>query len=233
MSIFSTAKALPTTPTPKGKTKDKAEVTMPGLEKFAILKSLAESIKTLCATYEAQVKAEAKERFCDGTKRPENFRGIEGSAEASVECRKRSTNSPLSDDEVTALTQAGLPFDTIETTVETFVINPVYASDSALLDRVSKAIAKVPGLPADFILHQNGVSKHVVTDATIDKMYANGKAKDFLDMVTVIALKPKLKDTDINRMIAVLKTEIEGEKAAARDDLMGKLRDSAKTAKKK
>ena len=76
-------------------------------------------------------------------------------------------------------------------TRELFAINPAYAEDTKLMERVEKALEKVVGLPSDFIVLQAGVKKLVVTDEMADAAYKS-RNKVAVDICTTMALKPKL-----------------------------------------
>jgi hypothetical protein len=146
------------------------------------------------ATLETEVKVAGFSKFMEianGT-RPTSFEGIDGDATASVELRKRGTNSALNDDEVAALATAGIvPFKQVVTN-GLFAINPKYAEDATLLGKVEKALAKI--VPEDFIVQQEEVSKNVVSDEMLDAAFRDGKSPAIIELLTTMALKPKLSD---------------------------------------
>lgn len=198
MSIFANAKTIKAPAASKGK-KAKVEVELPGLENFSLIGALIKSLEAVQSSFEDQVKGEARDHFiAEGTdRRPENFRGVDGAAEASIELRKRSTRSVLNDAEIEALEADGVPVETVEDVAETFVINPAYAADSVLLGKIEKALKKVPGLPEDFILAQEGKRRVVVSDDTVSVVFAKGLAEKFIDTVCTLAIKPKLDTPDL------------------------------------
>jgi hypothetical protein len=206
MSIFTNAKTIKAPAASKAK-KSKPEVEIAGLENLTLIDALIKSLEAVKSTFDEQVKTQAREHFvAEGTdKKPENFRGTDGAAEASIELRKRSTRSILNDEEIAALTEAEIPVEVVEDIAETFVINPAYAADSALLGKIDKALKKVPGLPADFILAQEGKSRSVVSDDTVSAVFAKGLAEQFIDTVCVIAVKPKLENPNLKAALELAK----------------------------
>lgn len=204
MSILSKATAFKS---PATKTKAKkvgVEIEIEGLEDYALVDALLKTLEAVKDSYAENVKNQAREHFLEAAengKRPENFRGLDGCAEASIELRKRSTRSVLSDDEVAILEAANVPYDTIEDVSEAFVINPKYLGDSALLARIEK----VKGLPEDFIQKQEKVSRRAVSDDTLTKIFANGLAGELFDLVTTLAIKAKLNTPEDAKTLALVK----------------------------
>ena len=127
-------------------------------------------------------------------KRPENFRGFEGSASASCEFRKRSIRSVLTEEEVGALEKDGIPVGSEVMVPSRFIINPEYMMDQALLQKISDAMRKVPGLPENFIVLQAEQSSRVVTDETVDKVCERGLITQHFDKVATMAIKAKLEN---------------------------------------
>ena len=204
MSIFAKAKAVTTTKPAAGK-KTKQEIAIAGVQNLAEIKAMMASLEAMAATLEGEIKEAGFSEFLDmETKiRPESFKGIDGQASASVEMRKRGTNSALNADEVATLEAFGLtPFKQVITT-EMFGINPAYAGDEKLMEKVSKAIEKI--VPEDFIVLQEEKSKMVVNDELLDAAFklAGDKRETALRIVTTMALKPKLNaDYDMSKLQA-------------------------------
>jgi hypothetical protein len=199
MSFFSAKFVV--TATPKGKTKSKKkEVTIDGLEQLAEIDAMIKNLSALREDLDRTVKDKAREIFIDlgQTTRPENFRGVDGDAEASIEFRKRSTRSVLTPAEVEAFEKLNIPVETIQDVSETYIINPAYAGDSALLEKIDNALKKVKNLPEDFILKQGGTSRKVVGDDTVTEVFSKGLIRQFFDTIGVLAVKPKLDVTDIS-----------------------------------
>ena len=190
---------------------DKIEITIPGLEKLASIDALMKSLNALKETADADVKNHQKEYFINEGmkigKRPDNFKGKEGIATASCELRSRSSNSPLSDNELELLKKHDIPIERVDIIEETFIVNPKYLDDSDLLERVGTAIGRVKGLPEDFILKQGGDFKYVVSDDALDKLFA---IKDInvvsllVPVIGVLATKPSIGSRVKDAMTIVL-----------------------------
>lgn len=229
MSVFANAKTLVTDKPKTGKAK-KPEVPLQGLEDVALLEALLQSIGAYKESLEAAVKDQAREIFLAKAngRRPENFRAVEGLAEASVELRKRSSRTVLSEDEVAVFDEHNIPYDTIVEQAETFVLNPNL--DAATLAKIDKALSGIKGLPDNVILKQTGVTKRVVSEATIDTVFKKGKAEEMLDTICVLALKPKIANPNLNQaMVLAINQITEGEDRAsktARKNLMDALQAS-------
>ena len=202
MSMFANAKALPTEK-PSAKKDKKDEVVLKGLEQLAEVDALLKTLTGLKKTLENDVKSEAFDHFFGLTrvsnKRPDNFRGIDGNASASVEMRKRSTASALSPEEIALFEKYNIPTQKVVAVQRLFGINPIYANDDKLLEKVSKALESI--VPDNFIVVQEEVSKVVVGDETIDKVFETKAPMAIIEAVTVMALKPKLENTDISKII--------------------------------
>jgi hypothetical protein len=191
--MFATAKAIAAKPTAKAK-KDKLQIEVSGLADLAKLDALIKAATAMKATLETEIKTFGFDQFMEmaGGTRPSSFEGTDGVATASVELRKRGTNSALNEEEVAALQAAGItPFKQIVTN-GLFAINPKYAEDATLLGKVEKSLAKI--VPEDFIVRQDEVSKLVVSDEILDEAFRTAKPAPVLAIMTTMALKPKLSD---------------------------------------
>lgn len=199
-NMFATAKEAPSSPKGKGK-KEKLKVAIKGLEDLATIKYAMDALKGLYETVDADVRNQVKAWFIktggESKSQPENPEGDEGNGRASLQLRKRSSRSVLTDTEIALAKEFGLPLETQTDVAETFIINPEYANDQALLEKVSKALAKVPGLPEDFILKQTGKTTTVFADNAITALFATGdmdKITAAIGMVGTFAVGPKVKD---------------------------------------
>lgn len=205
--LFSTAKTIATKPTAKAK-KEKRSIELPGLSDVAKLDALIKAATAMKATLENEIKVVGFAEFmknADG-KRPENFEGVDGEAKASVELRKRGTNSPLNEDEVAALATVGItPFEQV-VTPELFAINPKYIEDAALITKVEKALAKI--VPEDFIVRQEPVVKKVVSDEMLEEAFKSHKTPAIMELLTTMALKPKMTPEYDQRQLMADVTEI-------------------------
>lgn len=212
--MFSTAKTLKS---PKAAAKsNKAEIEIGSLGFLAALKYTIQTLETVCATMDSQCKTQMARIFvqdgCAKKAKPESFKGFENltreengehvilAANASCEFRKRSTASGLSDEECAILDAHGIEYLTDTKVVETFVINPEYVNDQAMLAKVEKALKGIKGLPEDFIMKQEGVSKRVVTDNSVEQVFNKPAdvAEKLLPLVSTLAIKPTVATDDIN-----------------------------------
>jgi hypothetical protein len=165
-----------------------------------------------------EVKAAALDIFVDNAngKKPDSFRGLDDIASASVECRKRGTNSPLSEAEVELLTSCGIEVKKQVTVQQLFGINPKYAADDAMLEKISAAL-EAAGVPDDVIVVQEEVSKFVVDDAAAEKAFALNN-REAIETVITMAIKPKLETTDIASIMDDLKDVVVAYAASNTDE---------------
>lgn len=202
MSLFTTAQKVET-PKTKGKKSDADEIQMDGLLQLAEVDALLKTLATIKSTLEQDVKAEAFDHFFEEAKKlqkqPPSFRGIEGIASASVEMRKRGTNSALNDEEVLLLKEHHIPIEKTVSTQRMFGINPKYEHDEKLLALVSKKLEKI--VPEDFIVIQEESSRQVVGETTIAAAFKSNN-RDLIETVTTLAIKPKLDNVDIKKILA-------------------------------
>jgi len=184
----------------------KTEIEIQGLEDYAIIDSLIKSLEAVKDSYSEPVKSQAREFFLesDGGKKPSNPRGVEGIAEASIELRKRSTRSTLSDEEVALLTANDVPFEVIEDTAELTAFNPEVLKNPALVKVIEKALEKIPGAET-FFVKQEQVARRVVSDDSVSAVFSKGLAKELLDVVTVLAIKAKLNAPADKKAIELVK----------------------------
>lgn len=214
-NLFTTAKVVPTTQA-NSKAPKKVEVEIEGLERYAALDSLEKIIKTLKVTYKGVLETSMIDHMVyEGRqikRRPENFRGVEGAASASCELRKRSSASALSAEERMLLDKLGVEYEVVDDVVETFVINPVYKDDSALLEKVSKALSTVKGLPADFIQKVEGASRAIVDEKSLDQVFtkSDAAARQLINVVGTLAVKPTI-NVNPKRVMEIVSELMDGE----------------------
>jgi hypothetical protein len=165
---------------------ERPEVTIPGIYGLAALDQVLADVKAVRDELETEVKAAARAEFLrkgTATKcQPENFRGIEDGASASMEMRKRSKASALSDEEIALCDELGIEYVVDEKVIETYVINPTYLED----EEVMKALEKVVGeavrqhrLPLDILKRQEGVKKTILIDTALATLFT--KSKDVVE----------------------------------------------------
>lgn len=211
-NLFTQAKVVPAK---QAKAKvEKSTVEIEGLETYSAICAVEKALKALKETYKGAIETHIVDQFViDGTrakKRPANFKGSEGSATASCELRKRSSISGLNDEEIILLNKYGIETSVESNAVETFIINPAYKDDQAILGKVSEALGKVKGLPADFIQMQEATKKTIVTDASLDQVFAlpEKAVRELIRVVGVLAVKPTLAGVDVREALESLKDVI-------------------------
>ena len=209
-NLFDNAKVAPTAKK-NGKKADKVEVKIDGLHTVAALDAAEKAIKGLKESLRGTIDAQILDYFVNAsaeTKRqPENFRGYEENASASCELKKRSTRSPLNEVEVKILSENNVPFEEVTDRAETFIINPKYVSDDKLMMRVGMTLGKIPGMPPDFIQKQEAVRSTVVSEESLPAVFSGptDKVAELLRIVGVIALKPKLDETNLPEIMELIR----------------------------
>lgn len=199
MSLFTTAKVL--APKKATKTDKKDVINLPGLKDVAMIDALMKTLESVKKTLSKEIKNEAFDMgysvVCETGKRFDSFRGVDGVASASIEMRKKAGNVELAEEEVKALRDVGIEPHLAVTVPATFGIDPKYAQDTKLLEKISKLLEG--NVPEDLFFRQEEVSKLVVSDEVFDKACAlkNKLPRSVLESLTVMAIKPKLESTDI------------------------------------
>lgn len=220
--MFASAKTLPTTKS-KAKGKAKPEVEIAGLQDLAAIDAVIKALTALKGTVEIEVKAKMAEHFLtEGAAkngRPENFKGTDDKASASCELRARSSSSPLADADIELLDRHKISHQTVDIVPECYVINPAYRDDQVLLGKVEKALKKVGGLPEDFIMLQQGVSKTITTETSLDEVFRLNRnvAGGLLSVVGVLAVKPKLESGDITDAFTIVQSLLNVEETEVAD----------------
>ena len=210
-NLFKKAAILPTKKAGAAKAvKDEIEIV--GLEELAQLDVLAKTLDSIRTTMNAEIKSQVSDIFLDkgqkAAKRPDNFKGVDGDAVVSCEFRKRSTASGLTDEQVKMLTDLGIKTEKTVAVPALFAINPKYSTDDKMLEKVSKAIARL--VPDDFIVEQAEVSKNTVSEDTLTGIFALGDKMTLTHLETagIIALKPTLSKIDLPAIFAKLQAII-------------------------
>ncbi len=184
------------------KSPDANAVPITDLRELAIVSSAIKNLEAIKETLATSVNDQILDRFIethDGS-RPKNFKGSDTNTTASCQLRKRSSRSNLSDSDMDLLRKVGVSFEESVSTM--FYINKEHADNAALLQRVSDALDKVDGIPANFIL--STPEKYVTTDKSLDEAFAAGLSADDLRTVLkiagTIASRPKF-DGDIKAIM--------------------------------
>jgi len=210
VNFFKTAEVIKA-PEKKDPKSDKIEHAIKGLSDYAHVDAVIKNLTTLRETLGEDINTKMKKIFKTGEKRPDNFRGIDGTASASCEMRRRASSSPLTTEERAAFDAAEIPYETLDVVPQRYIVNPKWAGDEKLLEKISAALAKIPGMPDDFIQLQEGSKKYVVTEESINTVYEKKLTDRFFTMVSVLAIKAKLEKTDVKASIKVVKEIIDGQ----------------------
>jgi hypothetical protein len=201
-NLFTTAKTVAAKPATKGKKPEVKAVELTGLEKLAALDALAKAIKGLIETTKAEVNEGATDIFVArgqeiGTQ-PDNFHAEEGAATASVQLKKRSSASGLSEIEIEQAKKAGIPLEVVADRPETYIFNPEHldwlTKNGA---SVSKALVKL-GAPSDVIQFQEASTKTVTTDESLGVLFTKSEKviRELLPVVGTLAVKPTYAGAD-------------------------------------
>lgn len=208
MGMFDEAKKVK--PAAKSAKKTKLEVATPGLQEYAAIDAAIKALTALKDTTGAAIKSDMQDKFVElgaaSKTRPESYTGVEGMATASMELRARASSSPLSSDEIELLTEKGIPTEVVTATVETFIINPAYAFNTALLGKIEKTLKSVKGIPDDLFLKQDGTSKTVLAEGALDSVFKHDAdtIADLLPITSVMAIKPKLATDDLGEALKLI-----------------------------
>jgi hypothetical protein len=169
----------------------KDQIEVPGLENYAAIDYLIKALETLKKQKSAEIvdTTLAKyfaEKGALSKLQPDNPEGTEGLGSASCELRKRSSASPLKDEEIALVELAKLPV----AEVTKFSVNEDYIGNDEILERVSKALSKDKEIPADFFTAKTTVQ---VTDETLKALFLKPEAEieALSKIVGTYALKPK------------------------------------------
>ena len=163
---------------------DSKEIVTAGIHRLAAYDVVIDTLKVERADLETDIKAAAKvvaiNVGCAIKSRPENYHGVENKSSASIELRKRSNNSKLSDDEITNCKEWGIETQEDEVVVEAFVINPdADAKQMAALEKLINDGIKAGKLSPDIIKKQEGVKRTLLADNALDTLFA--KPRDIVE----------------------------------------------------
>lgn len=184
----------------KPASKSKApELPVVGIAEYAAYCSVIDTVTGLKEAKKKEICDVANGLFLneirDTKRKPTNFRGVEGNASGSIQFKKRSTVSALTDEQASVLDEFKIPYETVADRPSTFIIGEEYAQDADVLGKLNKAIAPLIAkgeLPANVIQKQEATTKRVVTDDTLDAVCK------IEDMEALAALVPVVSSTAIN-----------------------------------
>lgn len=209
MGMFDNAKTVKAAKPAKAG-KEKVEVETAGLEEYAALDAAIKALTALRDSAGGNIKSAMLDYYAAegvrlGTK-PDSYTGVEGTARASMELRVKASNIALSADEVELLTTHNIPTQTVVATVETFIINPDYATDGEMLGKIEKALKSVKGIPADLFMKQEEVSKTVMGEGALNAVFKHDvdTALDLLGVCGVPAIKAVLATDDVAQALKIV-----------------------------
>lgn len=237
VSVFATAKKV--APQQNGSTPAEELVPVEQIEYAVALKVVREQVEALEKTVRGEIYTGfAYPRWLKEVltlhRRPDNFRGVDTAnkaSQASVECRKRGTNSPLKPEEVELLESKGIPYEhaPMKKGTSSFALNPKYENDPRLQEWGEK-MAEI-GMPEDLFVV---ATKPVVTEDTLSSIWKLNDP-DVISQLMMVATVPALKPVGgvtLERALEVVASEVKrGSKAVVKaekeEELRGKLRASA------
>lgn len=255
MGLISNAKKIETGVKEAGKKKnERAEIKVPGVKLIATLDAVikaCEAAKEIAANgldetfWNQFLKNRGGENNGPGVK-PESFNAVEaldpnkplkGNATVNVQCRKRGDNSPLKPEEVELILKVAATIKDkdlkeqfkpkeVTLTPELIAINPDYATNTALMDKVEKALEGVKGIPSDFIVKQDKKTKQVVSPELEAAAWRHGNA-EAIKVVSCLGLRPSLATIDPADIGAVIADvfDIEGEDEKDLDQVVSAIND--------
>ncbi len=171
--------------------------TVDGVEMCASINVVEDTLAALRELHEGDVKVAMQNRTvalgAQHHKHPGNYFGEEGDGEASLQIKKRASNSKLDENQVAMLTQYGIPFETVP---NSYKLNPKYVENETLMKKVNAALNKIPDMPDDIWVEVPG--KAIVNDESIAAVFRlNDKdtINNLLPLVTTLAVAATLKET--------------------------------------
>ena len=183
---------------PKAKGKAKLRKDIAELDMYAAIQAATKALETMAETLKASINEEAMAIFVEkGT--AESFQGVDGDTTASIQLRKRSAKSVLSEQERLVLDELGIA--TEKSNDSRFYINTKYSEDTDLLGKVSEALSGI--VPDDFLGHTG--DKYVTTSDSIRQAFEKGGDENILKIVGVQAARTKFGGTHAE-MVAILDT---------------------------
>lgn len=177
-NMFEKAKGA-TTSTTKKKASNKFSCDIADLEMYAAIQAAKKTLETMESTLKASINDEAMDVFVNKGS-AESFNGTDGDTTASLQLRKRSGRSALSEQEKLILDDKGI--STEKSADSKFYINSKYAEDGDLLAKVSEALEDI--VPEDFFGHTG--EKYVTTSDSIREAFEKLEGDDLRDVLGIV-----------------------------------------------
>ena len=196
--------------------------TIEGWETLCAIRACYDALEALLDLHKQQVTVGATgmliEHGCQRRGKPESLRLVDGDAAGSAYVGKKAVASPLTADDLTLLAEyvpvppggeierddagevVNVPgfTETREIRPGYLAVNPVYAGDEVLLQRIDKAVSGIKGVPEDFIVQIPAEVRCVVSDEATNSVFrlkAEVAAK-VLPLIGRVTLKPVFKDIE-------------------------------------
>ena len=166
-----------------GRKKPKRNVDRPlsGIADLASLDRVITSLNSFKLTLGGEVRNRAEAIFlAEGLmrgERPNNFFGVESETidgvpqRRAASCELRKNIYPLTAEAIRDAQDARLPLVERIDVHETYVINPKYAKDRVVMERLVLLLNKARDMPSDLLQRQEGVSKTYCTDLTLPSLF--------------------------------------------------------------
>jgi|SRR5215472_10694696 len=179
-AMFANAKVAGPVAAAKKGSNSKPVETLAGVADVCALEACIKALEGVLEIKKTALKEAAEARLIEmglvRHSKPDSLNLVEGAhARANVAMRKRSTRSPVSEEELELLSSlVGDTSQLIETVVErpeALEVNPAYVNDEKLLQKVDKLVSKDKTIPEDFIQIRPAVSRTVVSEGAGDAMF--------------------------------------------------------------
>lgn len=177
-NMFEAAKAKQPTKKAPGKNA-KPQFDVESLREYAALKNAQKQIDAALETLKEEVNDQALEIFLNKQNK-DSFQGVEGDTTASLQLRKRTSRSSLSEAEQELLDAHGV--DTKKTEDSRFYIDRRYSDNAELLGEVATALEGI--VPDDFFGHTG--DKYVVGDDALSQALSIADENTRRDVIKVV-----------------------------------------------
>ena len=179
------------------------EKVMTGIADLTAIGRVIADLETAESVVDQEVREAATKLFLDDgcaiKSRPQNFHGCEIEIVDSIELRHsvsvelRNYGSGLSAEAQELAIEHNVPVERVDTVPATYIINPAYATDMAMMTKLLTALnaAVTTGeLPTDILQRQEGQSKVVTNERTIPAIFAmeREKAEMLLPVFSTLAV---------------------------------------------
>lgn len=195
------------------------EIWVDGLDEYAAISVLIDSLNSISTMYGNQIKTQALEEFSkemmEIKKRPDNFKGVGQVSEASIEMRRRSSNSYLKHDEIDLFTKYGIPMEEEiikEDLEERYFFNPDILSSQEIAQKISDKLLEIPELKDKKVImrqvKREGSVKKKVCDKSFDAIAQIENidlVRRLLQLVSTLSIKPKLEIKDLEQILDLVR----------------------------